>query len=71
MADDDDFNSPFEPPQSLWKLFESCTPAHELPEVKRLLGESVVEQSLELHQEVSSLARYHFLLNCVCLPIFH
>ena len=56
MADDDDDDavcSPYQPPQSLWQLIESCTSSHELPEVKRLLGESLVEQSVELHREVS------------------
>jgi len=52
MADDDDVNTSYQPPPSLWQLIESSTSAHELPEVKRLLGESLVEQSLELHQEV-------------------
>jgi len=52
MADDDDSETSYHPPPSLWKLIESCTSVHELPEVKHLLGESLVEQSLELHQEV-------------------
>jgi len=49
---DDDLNTPYQLPPSLWQLIESCTSVHERPEVKRLLGESLVEQSLELHQEV-------------------
>jgi len=53
MADgDEDVNTPYEPPPSLWQLIESCTSLHELLEVKRLLGESLVEQSQELHEEV-------------------
>lgn len=52
MADDDDLNTAYQPPPSLWKLIESYTSGHELPEVKRLLGESLVEQSQELHEEV-------------------
>jgi len=56
---DDDLNTPYQAPLSLWQLIESCTSVHELPEVKRLLGESLVEQSLELHQEVRS----YFLVN--------
>ena len=56
MADDDDtVCTPYQPPSSLWQLIESCTSSHERPEVKRLLGDSLVEQSVELHQEVSSL----------------
>jgi len=54
MADDDDdeLTTSYEPPPSLWQLIESCTSVHELPEVKKLLGESLVEQSVELHREV-------------------
>ena len=55
MADDYDAScTPYQPPPSLWQLIEACTSSHELPEVKRLLGASLVEQSVELHQEVSS-----------------
>lgn len=61
MADVDDVNTPYEPPPSLWQLIESCTSCHELPEVKRLLGESLVEQSQELHEEV----RHYFVVNNV------
>jgi len=52
MADDDDVVTSYQPPPSLWQLIESCTSSHELPEVKHLLGESLVEQSVELHREV-------------------
>ena len=45
--------SAYEPPQSLWKIVENNVPEHEREEVKNMLGESLVEQSLELHQEVS------------------
>jgi len=56
MADDDDTSAPYQPPPSLWQLIESFTSSHQLPDVKCLLGESLVEQSIELHREVSS---YH------------
>ena len=56
MADDDDTSAPYQPPPSLWQLIESFTSSHQLPDVKCLLGESLVEQSVELHREVSS---YH------------
>lgn len=42
----------YNPPTSLWSLIESQLPSHELEEVKTLLGESLIEQSKELHQEV-------------------
>ncbi len=43
----------YEPPDSLWGIVEFCVPAHEQSEIKNLLGESLVDQSLELHEEVS------------------
>ena len=43
----------YEPQPSLWNYIKMCASKHELPEVKLLLGQSLVEQSLELHQEVS------------------
>ena len=42
----------YEPPLSLWKLVEQHVPYHEREEIKSILGESVVDQSLELHEEV-------------------
>lgn len=45
----------YEPPISLWELIKSYVPEHELQEVKNILGESLVEQSIELHQEVETL----------------
>ena len=48
----------YEPPLSLWKLVEQHVPDHELGEIKNMLGESIVDQSLELHDEV------HVLIKC-------
>ena len=42
----------YEAPVSLWAVVQTYVPAHELEEVKNILGESLVEQSLELHAEV-------------------
>ena len=42
----------YEPPVSLWSLVVQYAPGHEQDEMKNILGESLVEQSLELHQEV-------------------
>ena len=42
----------YEPPLSLWKLVEQHVPDHEREEIKSMLGESIVDQSLELHDEV-------------------
>ena len=65
MADDDEFNTSYQPPPSLWQLIESSTSINELPEVKHLLGDSLVEQSLELHQEVRPLEVASVLLSCL------
>ena len=45
----------YEPPISLWSLVEKHVHPHEREEVKNMLGASLVEQSLELHDEVSHL----------------
>lgn len=42
----------YEPPVSLWGIVVQNVPGHEQEEMKNVLGESLVEQSLELHQEV-------------------
>ena len=44
--------SGFEPPESLWGLVVNIVPESEREEVKKMMGESLVEQSLELHDEV-------------------
>ena len=43
----------YEPPISLWSLVENHVHPHEREEVRNMLGASLVEQSLELHDEVS------------------
>ncbi len=45
----------YEPPISLWSLVENHVAAHEREEIKNMLGASLVEQSLELHQEVGGI----------------
>ncbi|XP_059151742.1 coiled-coil domain-containing protein 24-like [Physella acuta] len=42
-------------PLSLWQLVEQNVQVHERDEIKEMLGSSLVEQSLELHQEISML----------------
>ena len=43
----------YEPPISLWFLVENHVHPHEREEVRNMLGASLVEQSSELHDEVS------------------
>lgn len=42
-------------PQSVWELIEERVPEHEREEIKRMLGYSKVEESLDLHKEVGYL----------------
>ena len=62
-SESDDYGS-YEPPTSFWSIVEGFVPDHERTEVKNLLGESLVEQSLELHKEVS--CRY-CMRTCTCI----
>ncbi|XP_070563795.1 coiled-coil domain-containing protein 24-like [Ptychodera flava] len=45
----------FEPPPSLWKLVQENVAQEERGEIREILGDSLVEQSLELHTEVELL----------------
>ncbi|KAH9514169.1 Coiled-coil domain-containing protein 24 [Bulinus truncatus] len=42
-------------PPSLWHLVEEIVPPHEHGEIREMLGYSLVEQSLELHHEITTL----------------
>ena len=42
----------YEPPLSLWNLVEQHVSPYEQTEIKNMLGESLVDQTLELHGEV-------------------
>ncbi|ESP03339.1 hypothetical protein LOTGIDRAFT_237762 [Lottia gigantea] len=45
----------YDPPESLWRLIEDHISPHENEEIRRMLGESLIEQSIDLHQEVEML----------------
>ena len=51
MADLNDCHD-YAPPESLWALITAYIAESEWPEVKIMLGEDLVEQSIELHEEV-------------------
>lgn len=42
----------YEPPVSLWGIVEQHIPVHEHEEIKGMLGESLIDQSIELRAEV-------------------
>lgn len=44
--------------RSLWDLMEESIPLPERPEVKRILGETTVDLSLELRAEVGGVGRW-------------
>ena len=54
-AADDFYVEPYEPPDSLWQLIKSSANENELDLIKRVIGESLVETSLDLHNEVDTL----------------
>lgn len=45
----------YEPPLSLWNLVEQHVSPYEQTEIKNMLGESLVDQTLELHGEIDTL----------------
>nr|XP_006825597.1 PREDICTED: coiled-coil domain-containing protein 24-like [Saccoglossus kowalevskii] len=45
----------YQPPPSLWKLVEENVSPEEREEIQEILGDSLIEQSLELHSEVDTL----------------
>ena len=48
-------SAPYEPPESLWQLVKSVANERELDVIKRVIGESLVETSLDLHAEIDTL----------------
>jgi len=45
----------YRPPLSLWRLVEQHVAVHELGEIKNMLGEDIIEETLELHMEIEAL----------------
>ncbi|KAK2186366.1 hypothetical protein NP493_203g03005 [Ridgeia piscesae] len=64
---------PYKPPTSIWSLVETYVPEHERVEVKNVLGESLVDQSLELHEEVNTLYGIwrEFRADVLHKPLYH
>ena len=48
----------FELPPSVWKLILSMCPAREVGEVRKVLGDSLVEQACDLREEVRVWIRW-------------
>ncbi len=46
---------PYVPPESLWQLIKSVANERELDTIKSIIGESLIENSIDLHNEIDSL----------------
>ena len=46
---------PYEPPESLWQLIKSVANERELDVIKSIIGESVIETCIDLHNEIDTL----------------
>lgn len=55
----------YEPPVSLWSIVEQHIPIHEHEEIKGMLGESLVDQSLELRTEVIQHSIYNSVMHAM------
>ena len=52
----------FQPRQSLWKLVEDLAPENEQSEIKEILGEDVIDETVDLHKEVWVLISYRIYI---------
>lgn len=55
MSHSPDLNEAYEPPESLWHFIKSVANERELDVIKSQIGESLVETSIDLHNEVDTL----------------
>ena len=46
---------PYEPPESLWQLIKSIANERELDVIKSIIGQAVIESSIDLHNEIDTL----------------
>ena len=46
---------PYAPPESLWQLIKSVANERELDTIKSIIGESLIENNIDLHNEIDSL----------------
>lgn len=49
------YEEPYQPPDSLWQFIKSLANEKELDVIKSVIGESLVETSIDLHNEIDSL----------------
>lgn len=51
----------FELPATTWKIIQSCCPDKEANEMKRVIGQSLLEEARDLHSEVSPIYKLNQL----------
>ena len=52
----------FELPPSIWDIIQSCCPANEASEVKRVIGQSLIEEACDLYSEVINGDKTYFMV---------
>lgn len=52
----------FELPPSIWEVIQNCCPANEASEVKRVIGQSLIEEACDLYSEVINAGKVYFMM---------
>lgn len=52
----------FELPPSIWEVIQSCCPANEASEIKRVIGQSLIEEACDLYSEVINAGKVYFMM---------
>lgn len=60
MCDASGFMEPFQHQQSVWSLIKECVPDSELPEIRAILGDALIDMYTEIYSEVSQTAAYTY-----------